>query len=411
MIKQDLKAYTVPEEFLEKIVSNGPYDLIVGIPSYNNADTIRYVAEIADKGLQKYFSSLKSCIINSDGGSSDNTREVFLSSQTFSDLYTFVYNGISGKGTAMRSIFEIAHLVNAKAVVFLDSDLRSVEPFWIERLLKPILDGKTSYVAPYYIRHKYDGTITNSICYPLTTILYGQKIRQPIGGDFGVGREMIDIYVKKPLEIWNSDISKFGIDIWMTTTAINESFFPVYQASLGAKIHDVKDPGKHLGNMFREVVGTLFNLMDFYKDKWMNVMKIVDAPIFGEILQITPEAITVDIENLLKKCKNGIIEKQESVLKIFSNDLSEKLIKVANLDGRVNEDLWISVIFELSKKYKEYKDELIGVLVPIYFGKTADFVIKTEDMTMEEAEKEIEKLLGKFFERKGELIDLWRKLN
>ncbi|MCD6105105.1 MAG: glycosyltransferase [Thermosipho sp. (in: Bacteria)] len=411
MIKQDLKAYTVPEEFLEKIVSNGSYDLIVGIPSYNNADTIRYVAEIADKGLQKYFSSLKSCIINSDGGSSDNTREVFLSSQTFSDLYTFVYNGISGKGTAMRSIFEIAHLVNAKAVVFLDSDLRSVEPFWIERLLKPILDGKTSYVAPYYIRHKYDGTITNSICYPLTTILYGQKIRQPIGGDFGVGREMIDIYVKKPLEIWNSDISKFGIDIWMTTTAINESFFPVYQASLGAKIHDVKDPGKHLGNMFREVVGTLFNLMDFYKDKWMNVMKIVDAPIFGEILQITPEAITVDIENLLKKCKNGIIEKQESVLKIFSNDLSEKLIKVANLDGRVNEDLWISVIFELSKKYKEYKDELIGVLVPIYFGKTADFVIKTEDMTMEEAEKEIEKLLGKFFERKGELIDLWRKLN
>jgi len=411
MIKQDLKAYTVPEEFLEKIVSNGPYDLIVGIPSYNNADTIRYVAEIADKGLQKYFSSLKSCIINSDGGSSDNTREVFLSSQTFSDLYTFVYNGISGKGTAMRSIFEIAHLVNAKAVVFLDSDLRSVEPFWIERLLKPILDGKTSYVAPYYIRHKYDGTITNSICYPLTTILYGQKIRQPIGGDFGVGREMIDIYVKKPLEIWDSDISKFGIDIWMTTTAINESFFPVYQASLGAKIHDVKDPGKHLGNMFREVVGTLFNLMDFYKDKWMNVMKIVDAPIFGEILQITPEAITVDIENLLKKCKNGIIEKQESVLKIFSNDLSEKLIKVADLDGRVNEDLWISVIFELSKKYKEYKDELIGVLVPIYFGKTADFVIKTEDMTMEEAEKEIEKLLGKFFERKGELIDLWRKLN
>jgi len=411
MIKQDLKAYTVPEEFLEKIVSNGPYDLIVGIPSYNNADTIRYVAEIADKGLQKYFSSLKSCIINSDGGSSDNTREVFLSSQTFSDLYTFVYNGISGKGTAMRSIFEIAHLVNAKAVVFLDSDLRSVEPFWIERLLKPILEGKTSYVAPYYIRHKYDGTITNSICYPLTTILYGQKIRQPIGGDFGVGREMIDIYVKKPLEIWDSDISKFGIDIWMTTTAINESFFSVYQASLGAKIHDVKDPGKHLGNMFREVVGTLFNLMDFYKDKWMNVMKIVDAPIFGEILQITPEAITVDIENLLKKCKNGIIEKQESVLKIFSNDLSEKLIEVANLDGRINEDLWISVIFELSKKYKEYKDELIGVLVPIYFGKTADFVIKTEDMTMEEAEKEIEKLLGKFFERKGELIDLWRKLN
>ncbi|MDK2885949.1 MAG: glucosylglycerate synthase [Thermosipho sp. (in: thermotogales)] len=409
MIKEGLKVYTVPEEVLEKISNNGPYDLIVGIPSFNNEDTIRYVTEIADKGLQKYFPEMKSCIINSDGGSNDKTRENFMSSNTLSDLYTFVYKGISGKGTAMRSIFEIAHVVGAKAVVFLDSDLRSVEPFWIERLLKPILEGKTSYVTPYYIRHKYDGTITNSICYPLTTVLYGQKIRQPIGGDFGVGKEMIDIYVKKPIEIWDSDISKFGIDIWMTTTAINESLLPVYQASLGAKIHDVKDPGKHLGNMFREVVGTLFNLMDVYKENWMNINEINDAPIYGEILKITPEPINVDVENLLNKCKNGIIEKQESILKIFSKDLAERLLEVANNSGRINEDLWISVIFELSRKYKEYKYELIEVLVPIYFGKTADFVIKTENMDMEEAEKEIEKLLERFFERKGELIEIWKK--
>jgi hypothetical protein len=163
--------------------------------------------------------------------------------------------------------------------------------------------------------------------------------------------------------------------------------------------------------MFREVVGTLFNLMEVYKENWMNVKEIVDAPIFGEIIKISPEPITVDVENLMNKCKNGIIEKQESVLKIFSNELSEKLFEVAKLDGRINEDLWVSVIFELSKKYKEFKNELIEVLVPIYFGKTADFVIKTLDMTTEEAEKEIEKLLNKFFERKGELVELWRKSN
>ena len=41
------------------------------------------------------------------------------------------------------------------------------------------------YVAPLYLRHKYDGTITNSIVYPLTRALYGREVRQPIGGDFG----------------------------------------------------------------------------------------------------------------------------------------------------------------------------------------------------------------------------------
>ncbi|SHH44408.1 glycosyltransferase [Thermosipho atlanticus] len=409
MIKEGFKVYTVPENILESIVKKGPYDLIVGIPSYNNSETIKYVVEMADQGLQQYFPNMRACIINSDGGSVDGTRKKFLSSDTVSDLYSFVYKGIPGKGTAMRSIFEIAHVVEAKAVVFLDSDLRSVEPFWIERLLTPILEGKTSYVTPYYIRHKYDGTITNSICYPLTSILYGQKIRQPIGGDFGVGKELINIYVRKPVEIWDSDISKFGIDIWMTTTAINESKLPVYQASLGAKIHDVKDPGKHLENMFKEVVGTLFNLMEVYKENWMNVDKIAESPVYGDILEVEPEPILVDAKNLLDRCKSGIISMKDDISKIFSEELTEKLFDIAYGNGRINEEVWISVIFELSKKYKKYKEELIKVLVPIYFGKTGDFVLKTWDMDTKEAEKKINELLDKFFERKGELVKIWMK--
>jgi hypothetical protein len=41
------------------------------------------------------------------------------------------------------------------------------------------------YIAPYYLRHKYDGTITNGIIYPMTRTLYGKSVRQPIGGEFG----------------------------------------------------------------------------------------------------------------------------------------------------------------------------------------------------------------------------------
>ena len=50
------------------------------------------------------------------------------------------------------------------------------------------------------------------------------------------------------------DISTFGIDIWMTTSAITGGF-AVCQTRLGAKIHDPKDPGSDLGPMFRQVVG------------------------------------------------------------------------------------------------------------------------------------------------------------
>jgi len=54
-------------------------------------------------------------------------------------------------------------------------------------------------------------------------------------------------------EVWETDVARYGIDIWMTTNAIIQDF-KICQANLGVKIHDVKDPAKHLGPMFRQVL-------------------------------------------------------------------------------------------------------------------------------------------------------------
>ena len=50
-----------------------------------------------------------------------------------------------------------------------------------------------------------------------TRALYGLRIRQPIGGDFGVSGDLVRHYLAQ--DDWTPDISRFGIDIWMTTTA------------------------------------------------------------------------------------------------------------------------------------------------------------------------------------------------
>ncbi|HEY6973890.1 MAG TPA: glycosyltransferase, partial [Nitrospiraceae bacterium] len=175
----------------------GSTDILVGIPSYNNAGTVGHVVQAVSAGLAKYFPDRRAVLVNSDGGSSDKTRDIvastvidhnhlFISDQQ-SVLHRIItpYHGIPGKGSAFRTIFEIARQLNAKACAVVDADLRSIAPEWIELLLRPLLDEGYDYVAPYYLRHKYDGTITNSLAYPLTRALYGQRIRQPIGGEFG----------------------------------------------------------------------------------------------------------------------------------------------------------------------------------------------------------------------------------
>lgn len=168
--------------------------------------------------------------VNSDGGSSDGTPAIvartavdfqylFIGDQQ-SILHRIVtpYHGIPGKGSAFRTIFEIARRLKARACAVVDADLRSISPEWVELLLRPIMEEGYDYVAPYYLRHKYDGTITNSLAYPLTRALYGQRIRQPIGGEFGFSGALAAHYLDQ--HVWESEVARFGIDIWMTTEAI-----------------------------------------------------------------------------------------------------------------------------------------------------------------------------------------------
>ncbi|HEX3203102.1 MAG TPA: glycosyltransferase, partial [Nitrospiraceae bacterium] len=189
-----------------KVSEIGEAEILIGIPSYNNAKTIGHVVRAVMAGLAKYFSGRRSVLVNSDGGSVDGTPDVVgravvdYGAMLISDQQTLLqkiitpYQGIPGKGSAFRTIFEIARRLKAKACAVVDSDLRSITPEWIELLIGPVLNHGYDYVAPYYLRHKYDGTITNSIVYPLTRALYGQRIRQPIGGDFGFSGSLAEHY-------------------------------------------------------------------------------------------------------------------------------------------------------------------------------------------------------------------------
>lgn len=219
-------------------------DILVGIPSYNNVLTASYVLSQVIKGLDTYFPNFKSVIFVSDGNSADDTltsvKKVNLPSEV--KLIPAIYMGSSGKGTAVRAIFEAARFLKVSSVALVDSDLRSITPEWMRLLIAPTLMG-TDFVSPYYNRRKYDGTITNFLCYPVTRSLFGKDIRQPIGGDFGFSIKLVEDILSS--NMWGiPDISRFGIDIFETYFALSRGY-KVKQAFLGVKEHDPKDPSSH----------------------------------------------------------------------------------------------------------------------------------------------------------------------
>ncbi len=409
-----LKGFTLQDEVMDRCNLFGPADIMVGIPSYNNAETIAFVAEMAGKGLSKYFGDLTSVIVNADGGSIDGTEEAFMNASLPSNIssFSFPYQGLSGKGSAFRSIFELASMLKTKVCIFLDSDLKSVSAEWIKLLAEPVLEDEVDYITPLYTRHKYDGTITNNICYPLIRALYGKKVRQPIGGDFGCSTPLLEKFLQR--NVWESDVARFGIDIFMTVSAINEGS-RLGQVHVGTKVHDQKDPAAHLGPMFKEVVGTFFSLMKDYESCWREVNKIEPIRVLGKLKDSLPvENVEVRLSALIDKFRSGYHENQASWKKIFSSQVYQDLKQLALLpDDKFNfpMELWACSVYELAAYYNHTheKEKVIEALIPIYFGRTGDFVLSTMDLSSTEAEKVVENQCLTFEGLKPYLLQRWNE--
>lgn len=412
------------KEIQEKISEIGGADILVGIPSYNNVRTIGHVVKAVQTGFAKYFPNKKCVLVNSDGGSTDGTMNV-VQDTTIVDYQSILlshrgdnmlkiatpYHGIPGKGSAFRTIFEIADALSVNACAVVDSDLRSITPEWVELLIKPLINGTFDYVAPLYHRHKYDGTITNSIIYPFTRALYGKRVRQPIGGDFGFSGALANFFLSK--DVWETDVAKYGIDIWMTTTAIANNF-NVCQAFLGAKIHDPKDPAADLSAMLYQVVGATFDLMEAYSDVWKTIKGSGSLPVFGFQYAVGLEPVQVNLDRMVKRFRLGVKELIPLWKEFLPDDLIAFLRRMessSRQDFHIADEVWAQLIYSFalaSHRKRINKEHLLKSLTPLYIGRTASFVLETLESDAPEVEMKIERLCKIFEETKEFLANNWK---
>ncbi len=440
----------------EEIARLDRADIMVGIPSFKNAATIGYVVHAAQAGLVQYFPDLRPVVVNSDAGSPDGTQRVVVETeppdyveeillvrprnklQRVSLTYPEI-DGVGGKGAALKTIFEIADALQVQALVVVDSDLRSILPEWVELLAGPILKGGYDFVAPLYSRYKYDGTITNTVTYPLTRALYGHRIRQPIGGDFGVSGDLVKAYLAA--DDWTDDISKFGIDIWMTTTALAGGF-AICQARLGSKVHDPKDPGSDLGPMFRQVVGTILRLAVLHADRWTGVRGSHDVPSYGFERIADPPPLDVNTVRLVEEFHNGSMTLADTWRTMFAPGNVEAILELATEAGRLGEavrtrldmdapgattpttaemaaaladfhfpdDLWARIVYDMvlaARRDPAGVDRMVASFVPVYFGRVASFIIENRDLTTDQAEERVMRQAREFELLKPYLVDAW----
>lgn len=391
-------------------------DILVGIPCYNNQGTIEHVIRMVTRGLHEYYRDFRSVIVVADGGSTDDTREVSKEFQIkpWQEKIVSIYRGPAGKGSAFRSIFEAAKRLKVKVCMVVDSDLRSITSDWVKYLLEPILEMDYQYVSPLYSRYKYDGTITNNIVYNLTRALYGLRIRQPIGGDFAFVGKLAEYYIEQ--DVWETDVARYGIDIWMTTNAITNNF-KICQSNLGVKIHDAKDPAESLGPMFRQVVHTLFVLMEQNETAWKAVKGSRTVPLFGPQEIKEPHPIEVNLERLVKEYKTGFRQFKGFYKDIYCPECYAELKACAGKAKTkfiMPDETWVMILYETAAIFHRWKDnrtQLVNLVTPLYLGRVASFINQTKKMDSIQAEAVVEQQAQVFEEYKDYLIQIWDQAN
>jgi glycosyltransferase involved in cell wall biosynthesis len=395
------------------------YDVVVGIPSFNEVKTIGYVTRTAAEGLNDYFGDRKCIIVNCDNRSLDGTKEAFLGAQVPENIerkYLPTSEGLRGKGNNFRNLFQFCQEAGAKITIVVDADLRSITSRWIKYLGKPIEAGH-DLVTPLYSRHQFDGTITNHLCYPLVFSLTGVDIRQPIGGEFAFSPKLCSYWLE---EDWNEKVLQYGIDVFMSLSALFGNF-RVCQTGLGNKVHNASAP--KLGTMFEEVVYTLFSLLIAHRTKWVSIwlkkgettswqMGVREVELCGLQKMNEAQKLTIDILDLKKKCRTEY-ETYHNLVKWYLSPYGyERVQDMYEMDYfDVDIMLWSQIVYNFLYIFdgapEEVKMDIINALKPLYFARSITFDYQTSRYSIDYAEEEVRKQAMAFMSQKPYLLGLY----
>jgi len=408
------------DDFLRQLINVGEVDILVGLPTHNNAGSIAPVLRSIQAGILECFPRERVVIINADGGSQDGTPEL-VTGASIDDVWSAskVYalrtlHAISTQyaptpepGTALRTILAAADLLRARACVLISPDSTTIQPDWLQRLVGPVYHDGFDLVSPIYRRQKFEGLLTRNLLYPMTRAVYGYGIREPYASEFSISGRLATDFLNKPL--WNDEWDRIGAEVCLTITAITGKY-RVGQSFLGTKAQPVGSASDVVAAM-RRTVGALFSSLDNNFPLWSSVAGSQPVPTFGAQSELAPAPIQIRRERLWSMFASGVAQLEPLFRSILSPSTLSELKRIATLE--VNEflypaEVWARTVFEFAASFHRSvisRDHIVQALVPLYRGRTLSFLLENRDG--DDIETSVESVCSEFERSKPYLLEIW----
>jgi len=412
------------DELLQNLMAVGQVDVLVGVPTLNNAATVGGVVRAVHQAFSRYFPRDRTVLINSDGGSDDGSPAIvrdgavddpdtFTVSHSLRTVHRIStpYHGVPGKGSALRQILAAADLTQARAVAVLDADVSSVTPEWVASLIRPVREQQFDYVTPIYPRHPLDGPLVTQMIRPLVDAVYGWRIREPLAAEFGCSHAFVTHCLDQ--DIWSDPLARYGIDLWITGAALAGGF-RCCETPLGTR---QTGGGARLGfqELFQQVVGAAFGCIESHAGVWQARTAIEPLPVVGTPPTEGDEAPTVDAARLTQAFCTDIEELQPVLRAILSPETLDSLNALAHRDCdqlRYPDELWVRTVYEFLDAHRRgvmRREHITQALVPLYLGRTGSFLAQWAGRSPAEAEAALESLSLQFERSKPWLVERWNQ--
>jgi glucosylglycerate synthase len=413
------------DDFLHQLTAVGEVDLLVGIPTFNNKDTIQHAVQAIQIGLVKYFPRQRAVVINPDAGSQDGTPEIVrncsitdfrsvLAANPLRTSHTITtsYHPVRGSGEATRLVLAAADLLRAKACAIVSPDLVSMAPEWMDGLLRPVYREGFDYVAPIYARHKFDGLLIKNLLSPLIGAAYGCELHEPAGGEIGFSGVLACHFLAQ--DVWHQDFMRDGWVVWMTTTALAGGY-RVGQSFLGPKMVTQQQSSGSLADTLQRFVGALFSSLEAYQSFWISQSGSKPAPILGFQSDLDLGPVRVNRKRLCEMFRSGVGEISSILERILSASTLQEIQQAAqSADSRCHysDELWVKTVYEFAASYHHSvisRDHILQALTPVYRGRIGSYLLENHSSDAAEVRARLEGLRQQYERLKPYLVAAWQK--
>ncbi len=410
------------DDFLRQLINVGEVDILVGLPTHNNAKTVDSIVHTIRTGILRGFPRERAVIINADGGSHDGTPELITGVsiddvRRASSVYALrTLHAISTKyastpqsGVALRTILAAAELLRAKACVVISPESENITPEWVSNLVRPVYYDGFDLVSPTYRRHKFDGLLMTNLLYPMVRALYGVRIREAYMPEFGFSGRFGSQFLGQ--NRWNDGTGEDGIELRFTLSAVTGGF-RVCQSFLGEK-NPVERRAADLVPTLRQSVGVLFSALEADFPVWSGVSGSQEVPTTGSDQELVLDPLRVNRKRLREMFVRGVSELESVFQSILSPSTLAELKRIAGMEEefRYPAELWVKTVYEFAAAYQKSvinRDHIIQALAPLFRGRVFTFVAENRNGSANDVANNIEALCLEFERLKPYLLEMWK---